>query len=105
MNELFRIGQNAVMSNLFYMPTDCPTREKLGWCNDAQASCEQMLLNFDTASLFAFLLLCAAVFSARRAGLRPCAGVAEPLFSPAPSTCAAVILVPQLPQNRASSGS
>ncbi|MCR5263519.1 MAG: glycoside hydrolase family 78 protein [Clostridiales bacterium] len=46
MNELFRIGQNAVMSNLFYMPTDCPTREKLGWCNDAQSSMEQFLTDF-----------------------------------------------------------
>jgi alpha-L-rhamnosidase len=52
LNELFRIGQMAVYSNLFYMPTDCPTREKLGWTNDAQASIEQMLINFDTANLF-----------------------------------------------------
>jgi alpha-L-rhamnosidase len=52
LNELFRIGQMAVYSNLFYMPTDCPTREKLGWTNDAQASMEQMLINFDSAGLF-----------------------------------------------------
>ena len=52
LTRLFEIGQTATLSNLMYMPTDCPTREKLGWCNDAQASCEQMLLNFDTASLF-----------------------------------------------------
>jgi alpha-L-rhamnosidase len=52
LNKLFRIGQMAVYSNLFYMPTDCPTREKLGWANDAQASVEQMLINFDTANLF-----------------------------------------------------
>ena len=53
LNELFRIGQMATWSNLFYMPTDCPTREKLGWCNDAQSSCEQMLTNFTTERLFA----------------------------------------------------
>ncbi len=53
LNELFRIGQMATWSNLFYMPTDCPTREKLGWCNDAQASAEQMLTNFTTERLFA----------------------------------------------------
>jgi alpha-L-rhamnosidase len=52
LNELFRIGQMAVYSNLFYMPTDCPTREKLGWANDAQASAEQMIINFDIVRLF-----------------------------------------------------
>ena len=52
LNRLFEIGRMATLSNLMYMPTDCPTREKLGWCNDAQASCEQMLINFDTAKLF-----------------------------------------------------
>ena len=50
-NDIYRIGKMATLSNLFYMPTDCPTREKLGWANDAQASAEQMLQNFDTASL------------------------------------------------------
>ncbi len=53
LNDLFRIGQMATLSNLFYMPTDCPTREKLGWCNDAQASTEQMLTDFATERFFA----------------------------------------------------
>jgi alpha-L-rhamnosidase len=52
LNKLFEIGRMATYSNLFYMPTDCPTREKLGWANDAQASAEQMLTNFDIVSLF-----------------------------------------------------
>ncbi len=52
LNSIFRAGQMATLSNLFYMPTDCPTREKLGWCNDAQASCEQMLTDFETERLF-----------------------------------------------------
>ncbi|MBP3917933.1 MAG: family 78 glycoside hydrolase catalytic domain [Clostridia bacterium] len=52
LNRIFHAGQMATWSNLFYMPTDCPTREKLGWCNDAQASCEQMLTNFKTERLF-----------------------------------------------------
>lgn len=52
LNRLFRIGQMATLSNLFYMPTDCPTREKLGWANDAQASCEQMLTNFTTYNMY-----------------------------------------------------
>jgi len=52
LNDIYRIGKMATLSNLFYMPTDCPTREKLGWANDAQASAEQMLQNFGIASLF-----------------------------------------------------
>ncbi|MHB9034080.1 MAG: alpha-L-rhamnosidase-related protein, partial [Anaerolineae bacterium] len=32
--------------------TDCPTREKLGWANDAQASTEQMLTNFAMGKFF-----------------------------------------------------
>ena len=52
LNGIFRAGQMATWSNLYWMPTDCPTREKLGWCNDAQASCEQMLTDFETERLF-----------------------------------------------------
>ena len=46
LNKLFRAGQMSVWSNMFYMITDCPTREKLGWANDAQSSTEQILTNF-----------------------------------------------------------
>ena len=46
-NRLWNMGVRSVLSNLYYMPTDCPTREKYGWTNDARASAEQMLLNFD----------------------------------------------------------
>lgn len=52
LNKLFHIGRMATLSNLQHIPTDCPTREKLGWANDAQASTEQMLMNFDTAKFF-----------------------------------------------------
>lgn len=45
-NRLWNMGVRSVLSNLYYMPTDCPTREKYGWTNDARASAEQMLLNF-----------------------------------------------------------
>lgn len=47
LNKLYRAARISTLSNCFNMPTDCPTREKLGWCNDAQASCEQMIQNFD----------------------------------------------------------
>lgn len=53
LNSIFQAGQMATWSNLFWMPTDCPTREKLGWCNDAQSSCEQMLTDFETERFFA----------------------------------------------------
>lgn len=46
-NKLFELGKRATLSNMFYMPTDCPTREKLGWMNDAQSSTEQFLTNFE----------------------------------------------------------
>lgn len=49
LNRLFVCGIRSSYSNMFYMPTDCPTREKLGWCNDAQSSAEQFLTNFDAA--------------------------------------------------------
>ena len=52
LNELFRIGQTVVYSNLFYIPTDYPTREKFGWANDAQVSAGQMSINFSIADLF-----------------------------------------------------
>ena len=46
MNKLFLLGQRATLSNIFYMPTDCPTREKLGWMNDSQSSADQFLTDF-----------------------------------------------------------
>lgn len=51
LNNLFRMGQYSVWSNMFYMVTDCPTREKLGWANDAQSSTEQILTNFKAENL------------------------------------------------------
>ena len=52
LNKLYNMSRMSTLSNLFNMPTDCPTREKLGWCNDAQASCEQMIQNFDMTDLY-----------------------------------------------------
>lgn len=50
-NKLFNCGIMSSYSNMFYMLTDCPTREKLGWANDAQSSCEQMMTNFRAEKL------------------------------------------------------
>ncbi len=52
LNKLFDCGIQATKSNLFYMPTDCPTREKYGWMNDAQSSSEQILTNFHAEKMF-----------------------------------------------------
>lgn len=52
LNKLFECGIQATKSNLFYMPTDCPTREKYGWMNDAQSSSEQILTNFHAENMF-----------------------------------------------------
>ena len=46
LNKLFEAGIQSTFSNMFYMPTDCPTREKYGWYNDAQSSAEQFLTDF-----------------------------------------------------------
>ena len=52
LNKLFEFSRLSTLSNLFYMPTDCPTREKLGWANDAQASCEQFIQNYDMRGFY-----------------------------------------------------
>ena len=36
---------------MFWCLTDCPTREKFGWTNDAAASLERMLIDFDIVPL------------------------------------------------------
>ncbi len=51
LNKLFNAGIYSTWSNMFNMITDCPTREKLGWANDAQSSCEQILTDFKAESL------------------------------------------------------
>lgn len=51
LNKLYDCGIRATYSNLFYMPTDCPTREKYGWMNDAQSSAEQIMMNFKAEKL------------------------------------------------------
>ena len=49
-NKIYKAGIRSVYSNLHYALTDCPTREKLGWTNDAQATLEQMYINFKIGS-------------------------------------------------------
>jgi len=34
-SQLFKMGQRSTWSNLMYMPTDCPSRERAGWLCDS----------------------------------------------------------------------
>ena len=52
LNKIYNAGILSTQSNMFYSLTDCPTREKFGWTNDAQASAEQILINFDCKRFF-----------------------------------------------------
>ena len=52
LNYIYNAGIRSTYSNMFWCLTDCPTREKLGWMNDAQASTEQTLINFDIIPLY-----------------------------------------------------
>ena len=52
LNKMFKAGIYSVYSNMFYALTDCPTREKLGWTNDAQSSAEQIMTNFKAEKFF-----------------------------------------------------
>lgn len=52
LNKICHCSDHSVWSNMFYLLTDCPTREKLGWTNDAVASAEQILMNFDSLPFF-----------------------------------------------------
>ena len=54
LNKLYECGIRATRSNMFYLPTDCPTREKYGWMNDAQSSSEQILTSFRAESMFTY---------------------------------------------------
>lgn len=44
-NELQKATRRATLANFYYIPTDCPHREKNGWTGDAAVSVEHMLIN------------------------------------------------------------
>ena len=49
------IGDNVVrtlLSNMHSVESDCPTRERVGWTGDAQATAETAVLNLDMASFY-----------------------------------------------------
>ena len=53
LNRIYDITLRSDLSNLFYIPTDCPQREKNGWTADAALSAEQFLYNFDCGKTLA----------------------------------------------------
>lgn len=52
LNKLHDCSENSVRSNLMHNLTDCPTREKLGWMNDAASSCEHIYYLYDVHTFF-----------------------------------------------------
>lgn len=53
LNRIYDITLRSDLSNLFYIPTDCPQREKNGWTADAALSAEQFLYTFDCGKTLA----------------------------------------------------
>ena len=52
LNKLIEMYVNSIYSNTFNMITDCPTREKLGWFNDAFGSAECLTYLFDVRKFY-----------------------------------------------------
>ena len=51
-NKIWEATNNAYLSNLFGLPTDCPQREKNGWTGDAHIASETGLYNFDGITIY-----------------------------------------------------
>lgn len=52
-NRIFDICRRSYLSNLFGIPTDCPTREKNGWMGDGFMVQEAGMLNYDSRNVYA----------------------------------------------------
>lgn len=53
LNKIQDICKRSYLSNLFGIPTDCPTREKNGWMADGYMVQEAGMLNYDSRNLYA----------------------------------------------------
>lgn len=53
LNNIFDICSNSYLSNLFGIPTDCPTREKNGWMADGFMVQEAGMLSYNSGSIYA----------------------------------------------------
>lgn len=52
-NRIFDICRRSYLSNLFGIPTDCPTREKNGWMGDGFIVQEAGMLSYDSRNVYA----------------------------------------------------
>lgn len=57
-NLIFDACRRSDESNLFYILTDCPQREKNGWTGDAAISAEHYCMNFGVENCFADWMRC-----------------------------------------------
>jgi len=51
-NDLWKVTNNAYLSNLMGYPTDCPQREKNGWTGDGHLAIETAFYNFDGITVY-----------------------------------------------------
>lgn len=51
-NKLFNISRWSQRDNLVSVPTDCPSRERLGWLGDALVVSESECINFDLIKFY-----------------------------------------------------
>ncbi|MCD8043879.1 MAG: glycoside hydrolase family 78 protein [Tannerellaceae bacterium] len=52
LNRLWWATNNAYLSNLMGLPTDCPQREKNGWTGDGHLAIETALYNYDGITVY-----------------------------------------------------
>ena len=69
-NRIFDACIRSDLSNLFYIITDCPAREKNGWTGDAAVSAEHYMLHYDCEDVFSDLMYCMR-FSQGKSGAMP----------------------------------
>ena len=53
LNKILAICKNSYLSNLYSLPTDCPTREKNGWMADGFMVQEAGMLNYNSNTIYA----------------------------------------------------
>lgn len=53
LNRIHQAVRRSTLSNMHSIPTDCPHREQNGWTEDALASAQQSLMNYDMKSFYA----------------------------------------------------
>ncbi|MBP5680107.1 MAG: family 78 glycoside hydrolase catalytic domain [Bacteroidales bacterium] len=56
LNRIHALIDNAIRSNLASIPTDCPTREKLGWLEQDYLMLPSMICRYDMMPLFSRLM-------------------------------------------------